>query len=233
MRSVAPLAFLALGSSAQAESLAAAPPSPPPASSSAPNAGPTPGPAPITAPSGNTLGEIVVTPQRRSENPQKAAVSVDAVTGGDLAKNGITDSTTLSNLIPGLSAPAAGGGNVFYFIRGVGNFTSAPYSESVVAVNLDNVYLGLPIVSSAPFFDLERVEVLKGPQGTLYGRNATGGAININAEKPQIGAYSGYVTASYGNYDAYTAEGAVNLSVADRSALRISTDFIGHPYDLT
>ena len=134
----------------------------------------------------------------------------------------------MSNLIPGLSAPAAGGGNVFYFIRGVGNFTASPFAESAVAVNLDNVYLGLPIVSSVPYFDLERVEVLKGPQGTLYGRNATGGAINIIPEKPQIGSYSGYVTAGYGNYDAYTAEGAVNLPVGDRSALRISTDFIGH-----
>ena len=228
LRSVAPVLMLTLGEAAHAQTSAAPPPASPQVSSSAPNAGPTPGPTPITSPPVGTLGEIVVTAQRRSENLQRAAVSVDAVTGGDLVKNGITDSTTLANLVPGLSAPAAGGGNVFYFIRGVGNFTASPFAESAVAVNLDNVYLGLPIVSSVPYFDLERVEVLKGPQGTLYGRNATGGAVNIIPEKPQIGDFSGYETASYGNYNAYSAEGAVNLPIGDRSALRISSDFVGH-----
>ena len=236
--SVAPALLLALNGGALAQTAAPraaeAPPSSPatPTSptvgSSAPNTGPTPGPAPI-APAGETsLGEVVVTAQRRSENLQRAAVSVDAVTGGDLVKNGVTDATTLSNLVPGLSAPAAGGGNVFYFIRGVGNFTASPFSEPAVAVNQDNVYLGLSVVSSIPFFDLERVEVLKGPQGTLFGRNATGGAIDVVPVKPKVGETSGYATVSYGNYDSYDAEGAVNLPIGDRSALRISSDFVGH-----
>ena len=199
-----------------------------PIASSAPATGPTPGPAPIPAPQSNALGEVVVTAQRQSENLQRAAVSVDAVTGGDLTANGVTDPTTLSNLVPGFFAAPAGGGSAFYFIRGVGNFTANPYSETAVSVNLDNVYLGLATSAASPFYDLERVEVVKGPQGTLYGRNATGGAVNIIPEKPRIGSLSGYVSASYGNYDAYGVDGAVNLPVGDRSALRISADFLGH-----
>ena len=135
LASVAPVLLLAFSEVAQAQTSAASSQ----ASSSAPNAGPTPGPTPITTTPNVSLGEIVVTAQRRSENLQRAAVSVDAVTGGDLVKNGVTDSTTLSNLVPGLSAPAAGGGNVFYFIRGVGNFTASPFAESAVAVNLEDV----------------------------------------------------------------------------------------------
>ncbi|WP_305793637.1 TonB-dependent receptor plug domain-containing protein [Caulobacter sp. S45] len=95
-------------------------------------------------------------------------------------------------------------------------------------MNLDNIYLGLATSAASPFYDLERVEVVKGPQGTLYGRNATGGAVNIIPEKPQLGTTSGYVSASYGNYDAYGIDGAVNVPVGDRSALRISADFLGH-----
>ena len=220
-------------SGAPAPSLSPSPVSTPPAgsapvASSAPATGPTPGPAPIPAPQSGALGEIVVTAQRQSENLQRAAVSVDAVTGGDLTANGVVDPTTLSNLVPGFFAAPAGGGSAFYFIRGVGNFTANPYSETAVAVNLDNVYLGLATSAASPFYDLERVEVVKGPQGTLYGRNATGGAVNVIPEKPQLGSTSGYVSASYGNYDAYGIDGAVNVSVGDRSALRISADFLGH-----
>ena len=220
----------ATASSSSASTTAAFPPTTgsAPAASSAPATGPTPGPAPIPAPQANSLGEIVVTAQRQSENLQRAAVSVDAVTGGDLTTNGVTDPTTLSNLVPGFFAAPAGGGSAFYFIRGVGNFTANPYSETAVSVNLDNVYLGLATSAASPFYDLERVEVVKGPQGTLYGRNATGGAVNIIPEKPQIGTFSGYLSGSYGNYDAYGVDGAVNVPVGDRSALRISADFLGH-----
>ena len=169
-----------------------------------------------------------MTAQRRSENLQKAAVAVDAVSGADLVRNNVTDPTTLNSLSPGLRVAPAGGGNAFYFIRGVGNFTSAPFADPAVAFNLDNVYIGRPVATTGPFYDLERVEVVKGPQGTLYGRNATGGAINVVPEKPQLDIVSGYVNASYGNYDAYDVEGAVNAPIGPFSAVRISGAFLGH-----
>jgi iron complex outermembrane receptor protein len=174
------------------------------------------------------LTEIVVTAQRRSETRQRAAISVDAVSAAELLRNAITDSTALNNLIPGLSVQPAGGGLVDYFIRGVGNFTETPYADSAVAFNYDNIYIGRPVASSGPFFDLERVEVLKGPQGTLYGRNATGGAINVIPVKPQLGEFGGYVTGSYGNYNAYNVEGAVNVPIGADTAVRVSANFVGH-----
>ena len=140
----------------------------------------------------------------------------------------VTAPTTLNSLSPGLRVAPAGGGNAFYFIRGVGNFTSASFADPAVAVNLDNVYIGRPVATTGPFYDLERVEVVKGPQGTLYGRNATGGAINVVPEKPQLDIVSGCVNASYGSYDAYDVEGAVNAPIGSFSAVRISGAFLGH-----
>ncbi len=174
------------------------------------------------------LQEIVVTAQRRSENLQKAAVSVDAVSQAQLVANGITDSTQLSRLVPGLVAPASGAGAINYFIRGVGNFVQEPFSDPAIAFNLDNIYISRPFATGGPLYDLERVEVLKGPQGTLYGRNATGGAINIIPEKPSTTDQGGYLSASYGNYNAYDVEGAYNQPIGDRSALRISGTAVGH-----
>ena len=105
--------------------------------------------------------------------------------------------------MPGLLVPPSGGGAVNYFIRGTGNFVQEPFSDPAIAFNQDNIYIARPFATGGPFYDLERVEVLKGPQGTLYGRNATGGAINVIPEKPSLDHLGGYVSASYGNYNAY------------------------------
>ena len=174
------------------------------------------------------LSEVVVTAQRRSENLQKAAVSVDALSQVQLIANGITDSTLLGRQVPGLLAPPSGGGAVNYFIRGTGNFVQEPFSDPAIAFNFDNIYIARPFATGIPFYDLERVEVLKGPQGTLYGRNATRGAINVIPEKPSFDRTGGYVSASVGNYSAYDVEGAFNAPIGDRSALRLSGAAIGH-----
>ena len=224
---------LILGGNALAQPLSQTPPgaaSAPTTTSTESSSGTNAGASTITtaAPQSSRLGEVVVTAQRRSENLQHAAVSVDAVSGTDLIRNGVTDSTTLSSLVPGLAVVSSGGGVVSYFVRGVGNFAETPVSNPAIAFNLDNVYIGRPVASTGPFFDLDRVEVLKGPQGTLYGRNATAGAINVLPTKPVIGQFGGYVDASYGNYDAYDVEGAVNAPVGDRTAIRLSAALVGH-----
>lgn len=181
-----------------------------------------------TKPEATGLSEVVVTAQRRSENLQKAAVSVNALSQVQLVANGITDPTLLSRQVPGLLVPPSGGGAVNYFIRGTGNFVQEPFSDPAIAFNQDNIYIARPFATGGPFYDLERVEVLKGPQGTLYGRNATGGAINVIPEKPSLNHTGGYVSASYGNYSAYDVEGAFNAPIGDRSALRISATALGH-----
>ncbi|GLS98908.1 TonB-dependent receptor [Sphingobium jiangsuense] len=171
------------------------------------------------------LEAIVVTAQRVQENLQRAAVAVDVVSGGDLVDAGITDAGRLGDLVPAVTVEKLGTGNVI-FMRGVGNFTVVSVSDPAIAFNYDGVYIGRPTSTQGSFFDLQRVEVLKGPQGTLYGRNATGGAINVIPQRPKLGEFSGYATASYGNYDEIIAEGAVNVPMGDNGALRVSGNVI-------
>ena len=176
----------------------------------------------------NGLADIIVTAQRRSENLQRAAIPVDVVSPAGLLRSGVSDPTALGTLVPSLSVTPAGGGRPNFFLRGVGNFTANPLFDSSIAFNYDNVYLGRPGSTSGLFYDLERIEVLKGPQGTLYGRNATGGAINVLPVHPKNGETSGYATASYGNYNAVTAEGAINLPLGPDGAVRISGNIVDH-----
>ncbi|WP_417318717.1 TonB-dependent receptor [Emcibacter sp.] len=169
-----------------------------------------------------SLEEIVVTAQRTSESLQDAAIPINAATGEALERVGVTNATTLNKIAPSLYVSASGGATAGYFVRGVGNFTNNGYTNPAVAFNIDGVYIGRPSSTVASFLDIERVEVLKGPQGTLYGRNATGGAINVIPVKPRLGENSGQVSASYGNYNAYEISGIANLSVSDRMAVRVS-----------
>ncbi len=168
------------------------------------------------------LQEIIVTAQRKAENLQRAGIPVAVVTGDQLVSRGLTSSNELGNAVPSLSAQPQGGANTVFFLRGVGNFTVNGYSDPAVAFNYDGVYLGRATSTSGIFYDLERVEVLKGPQGTLYGRNATAGAINVLPTRPKIGENSGFVTASYGNYDAINVQGAVNIAMGEHGAMRIA-----------
>jgi iron complex outermembrane receptor protein len=170
---------------------------------------------------GQGLNEITVTAQHRTENLQNVAVAVDVVQGNDLINSGVTNVGRLTELAPALTVQPSSTGPII-FMRGVGNFTVVSNSDPAIAFNYDGVYVGRVTAANSSFFDLERIEVLKGPQGTLYGRNATGGAINIIPAHPRLGQLSGYGTFSYGNYHAFTGEGAVNIPLGDNGAMRIS-----------
>jgi iron complex outermembrane receptor protein len=174
------------------------------------------------------LQDIVVTAQRRSENLQRAAIAVTAVTGDTLASAGITRPTELTSIVPSLQVvPSAGPYNLFY-LRGVGNFQGNALSESAIAFTFDGVYIGRPSGTTGFFYDLERVEVVKGPQGTLYGRNATGGAINVISTKPKLGQFGASASAEYGNYDALRLDGAVNVPLGDQAAIRFAGIRVRH-----
>jgi iron complex outermembrane receptor protein len=188
---------------------------------------PVPAPAAAEAATADAgLEEIVVTAQRRSESLQKAAIPVDVVTGAALMTGAVTTSGQLGSLIPSLSVQNNGGANTTFFLRGVGNFTVNGYSDPAIAFNYDGVYLGRPTSTAGMFYDLERVEVLKGPQGTLYGRNATGGAINVLPAKPVKGETSAFASLSYGNYDAINAQGAINLGLGEHAGFRLSGNVV-------
>ncbi len=167
------------------------------------------------------LDDIVITAQRKAESAQRAAIAINVVGGADLLAAGITSAPTLGNVVPALTIENVGG-STSLFIRGVGNFSVSVTSDPAVAFNIDGVYVGRNTATVTDFFDLDRVEVLKGPQGTLYGRNATAGAINILPTQPKIGQLSGYGTITYGNYNALQAEGAINAPLGDNGAVRIS-----------
>ncbi|MEG3181404.1 TonB-dependent receptor [Sphingomonas sp. LT1P40] len=171
--------------------------------------------------SADGLTDIVITAQRRSESLQRAAVAVTAVTGDDLAKSGITETSNLGKLVPSLVVQPTGGTTSF-FLRGVGTNSQNSFSENAVAFNFNGVYVGRPTAPAGVFYDLERVEVVKGPQGTLYGRNATGGAINVLPKRPVLGQFRGEALFEYGNYDSKKGFLALNVPIGDTVALRVA-----------
>jgi len=174
------------------------------------------------------LGEIVVTAQRREENLQRAALAVSAVAPDELVRAGVTDPSALTKVVPSLQVKPAAGPYPLFYLRGVGNFNGNGLSDSAIAFNVDNVYIGRPSSAGGFFYDLERIEVLKGPQGTLYGRNATGGAINVITKKPELGKLGGYAIGEYGNYDAINLQGALNAPISDKAAVRVSGQYVNH-----
>jgi iron complex outermembrane receptor protein len=176
-----------------------------------------------SAESGEGIGEIVVTAQRREESLQDAAVAIDAVTGDSLVAQGVTNAAQLTKLVPALTVTNGGGNYTSLFVRGVGNRTNGSYNDAAIGISYDGVYLAHPAgLFGAAFYDLERVEVLKGPQGILYGRNATGGAVNVIPARPNLGGLAAGFDVAFGNYDTVNAQGYVNLPVSDTIAVRLA-----------
>lgn len=164
---------------------------------------------PVEASEGEGQSVILVTANKREQALEAVPASLQAFDGERLGASGITDQGDLQYLTPGLSiTPFQSESQLF--IRGIGNNVNAPGLDPSNAVHLNNIYLSRPALALADLYDVERVEVLKGPQGTLYGRNATGGAVNIITASPADDfAASGSV--GYGTFNAVRAEGMVNL----------------------
>lgn len=172
--------------------------------------------------SGFAVDDIIVTAQRRAESLQKTALAVAAVSADDLNKAGVTDVTGLTKLVPSLIVQPATGTSVGFYLRGVGSLVGNAFTENPVAFNFNQVYIARPAALLGTFYDLERVEVLKGPQGTLYGRNATGGAINVIPKRPEFDHFGGSINIEYGNYNAIRAQAAVNLPLGTNAAFRLA-----------
>jgi iron complex outermembrane receptor protein len=156
------------------------------------------------------LTEIVVTAQKRNEDIQSVGASITAISGADLVDSRIKEPVDISTLTPGLSTlNMTADGNPAFAIRGVGLDDFNPNNSSGTAVYLDGIYQSAPGFLQGQLFDVSRVEVLKGPQGTLYGRNATGGAVSIVSNAP-TDTPEGYFTAGYGRWQTFEASGAVS-----------------------
>ena len=174
-----------------------------------------------------TLEEVVVTAQKRSEDLQKIPVAVTAISQDALVRQGINDFTAISKLVPDLSAITNQGAYTAITIRGVQPQDWGPTSETPNAVYLDGAFISRDAAFGGLFFDTQRVEVLSGPQGTLYGRNSTGGAINIITARPTQ-TYGGYGTLDLGNYSSQRLEGAINIPLDDAVAIRAAFWHVSH-----
>lgn len=166
------------------------------------------------------LQEVVVTAQKRSDSSQKTPIALDVVSGDSIREQNINDVQGLTRLAPDLGFTVNTQDSQLS-LRGISAQSVAEGVDAALTVNVDGEYINRPTSLNASFFDLDRIEVLKGPQGTLYGRNATAGAINIITAKPS-GTFGGYLTAGVGNYDAYNVEGAINIPITDGLAVRLS-----------
>lgn len=166
-----------------------------------------------------SLGEIVVTAQRREESAQRAAISVDTVSSEELENVG-TNPGDLTRLVPSVQFSQVSGPYPQTSVRGVGNNPLNPYTDATVGFNYDGVPITRVAATSGLYYDLQRVEVLKGPQGTLYGRNQTGGAVNIIPRAPVIGEQGGNLLLETGSFGLLRANGALNVPLNETMALR-------------
>jgi len=174
---------------------------------------------------GAGIGDIVVTAQRKEESLQDAAIAIDAVSAAALADRGVQTADDITKIVPSISIVNGGGVSTSVFVRGVGNITNNAYYDAAVSSSYDGVVLGRSSGAfTSAFFDLSRVEVLKGPQGILYGRNATGGAVNILPNAPRLGELGAGFNVAFGNYDAVSAEAYANVPLGDVTALRIAAN---------
>ena len=171
-------------------------------------------------------GEIVVTAAKRSENLQAVPISISAISGSDLAKSRISSVDSLVSKVVNLQLTSIVGDNTPIFsLRGVSMSDYSLNQSSPVATYYDEVYKGNFAFLGVAMYDLERIEVLRGPQGTLYGKNTTGGAVNLISRTAKLGESSGNFSAGYGNYNRIDLNGAVNLPLGEKAALRVAGTF--------
>ncbi|MEQ1580225.1 MAG: TonB-dependent receptor [Steroidobacteraceae bacterium] len=170
------------------------------------------------APAAPVIGEVIVTAQLRAQDVQDVPIAIDVISPEELATAGFKDANDLSKIAP-VAQITQGQGTVSVTIRGIGDVTTG--ADTSVTSNIDGEYLNGGRALATALFDLERVEVLRGPQGTLYGRNSTAGAVNYIARKPgsEVG---GNGSISYGNYSSVRADGGVNIPVTGAIAARVA-----------
>ncbi|MFV3076971.1 TonB-dependent receptor [Niveispirillum fermenti] len=166
------------------------------------------------APPGD-LEEIIVTAQRRSERLQDVPVTVTAFSAEEIEQARLRQIDDIASRTPGLNFDAFPASQPRITIRGIGSSDRGAAGDPSSAVFLDEVYLGRPAAVAFDAFDVSRIEVLKGPQGTLYGRNVVGGAVNVVTNRPQLDRTEGGVELTAGNYERLEAAGVVNVPLVD------------------
>jgi iron complex outermembrane receptor protein len=181
-----------------------------------------PAPAGASKASQGTVEELVITAERREENLQKTAIAATVLSGADLQEKGVFTVDQLQFISPSITVNNFGQGNNFN-IRGIGKGEHNTQTSTGVITYRDGVGTFPGYLQEEPYYDIASVEVLRGPQGTFSGQNATGGAVIVNSKDPVIdGGHSGYLLAHYGNYNDTQLQGAVNLPINDKLAARVA-----------
>jgi iron complex outermembrane recepter protein len=181
---------------------------------------------PSTTPAGDPprrpailLEEIVVTARKREENVQDVPISAEVINGQTISRLNLDSLTQVAETVPSIHINSTGAGGQF-FIRGIGSGTNQGFDQSV-GTFIDDIYHGRTRIADAAFLDLDRVEVLKGPQGTFFGNNAVAGALNIVTAKP-TDVFGGGVRALYGQFGQYAGEGVLNVPAGESFAVRLA-----------
>jgi iron complex outermembrane receptor protein len=167
------------------------------------------------------LQEVIVTAQKRKQSAQKTPMAIAVVSGEDIAGKAQNTLDAVLRNVPGVEVQGIAQGTQI-FVRGVGSSIDPTFADPAVALMVDGTYLGRTESSVSGTYDIDRVEVLSGPQGTLYGRNATGGVVNVLTANPQLNKFGGNVRVQVGNYNLKRGEMALNIPLNDISALRIA-----------
>ena len=168
---------------------------------------------------------IIVTATRRAQDVQDIPIAVTAISPQALENQGVDNIQEVTTLAPSFTSSQAqlASGSVVLRIRGIGTTSNNIGFESAVGIFIDGAYQSRPGVALSEFVDIERVEVLRGPQGTLFGRNTSAGALNITTKRPELDSVGGFVNASYGNFDEISVQGAINVPIVqDTLALRVT-----------
>ncbi|NJM49933.1 MAG: TonB-dependent receptor [Sphingomonadales bacterium] len=171
---------------------------------------------------------IIVTATRRAEDVQNIPLAVTAVSPAQLERQGVVNVQQISQVSTSFSASNAqiASGSIVLRVRGVGTTSNNIGFESAVGIFIDGAYQSRPGVALSEFVDVERVEVLRGPQGTLFGRNTSAGALTVTNVRPDLDEFGGFANASYGNFDLINVQGAVNVPLVKESlALRVTGSY--------
>jgi iron complex outermembrane receptor protein len=187
------------------------------------------------------LQEVIVTAERREERLLEVPVSTAVLSGEALAVLGTSgqDIRQLAFAVPSLNIESSNG-RTFprFYIRGYGNTDFTSFASQPVGLYYDDIVQENPALKGFPIFDQQDVEVLRGPQGTLFGRNAPAGVVKIESAKPQLNQFNGYANLSYGTYDTSNIEAVVNIPAGDAWAFRASTqgqhraNWVDAPYNM-
>jgi iron complex outermembrane recepter protein len=175
-------------------------------------------------PQGASNGDILVTARRREESLQDTPISVSVLSGDQLAKSGVTDAQSLQYQTPSLSITSAQSqrNTVAFSLRGQRTQETQLFTDPPVGTYFAEVVQPRPYGFAKTFYDIQSVQVLKGVQGTLFGRNMTGGAVLVEPNHPDLGEFAGEIKGQYGNYDMHDIYGMVNIPVGDKIALRFA-----------